>query len=249
MNGDGPLLRYMIGRVLRRRRLAQSRTLREVAAAAGVSLPYLSEVERGRKEVSSEILASICRALGLSLADLLAEVHGELVRSQPRAIAAQHRDIRMVTSRSGHRVRLSSRAPGNTVVLSTRPAGRLAIGSGLVGTLATRSGRNVGIAMPSGLAIGLAATSVPFGLTVGLAATSVPSGLVAGPAVESVSAGESVAMPAEPAVSTVPAGGLATVSELVSRRPLRGSAQGRSACGRNSGYPPVERRMLAAVPG
>lgn len=189
MNGDGPLLRYMIGRVLRRRRLAQSRTLREVAAAAGVSLPYLSEVERGRKEVSSEILASICRALGLSLADLLAEVHAELVRAQPRATAATaataatHRDVRMVTSRSGHRVRLSGQAPGSTVVLSTRRAYQLTLASGLVGDLST------------------------------------------------------------------PAGGLAAVSELVSEPVPAGSAQGRSACGRNAGYQPVERRMLAALPG
>jgi transcriptional regulator with XRE-family HTH domain len=77
------LLRRVIGSVLRRIRLRQGRTLREVAEAAGVSLPYLSEVERGRKEASSEVLAAICRALGLRLADLLDEVRDELARSEP----------------------------------------------------------------------------------------------------------------------------------------------------------------------
>jgi transcriptional regulator with XRE-family HTH domain len=67
-------LREAVGEALRRRRQAQGRTLREVAAAAGVSLTYLSEVERGRKEASSEVLEAICSALDLILADLLYEV-------------------------------------------------------------------------------------------------------------------------------------------------------------------------------
>jgi transcriptional regulator with XRE-family HTH domain len=67
-------LREAVGDALRRRRQAQGRTLREVAAAAGVSLTYLSEVERGRKEASSEVLEAVCSALGLVLADLLFEV-------------------------------------------------------------------------------------------------------------------------------------------------------------------------------
>lgn len=78
-----PLLRRVIGAVLRRVRLRQRRTLREVAQQAGVSLAYLSEIERGRKEASSEVLAAICRALGLRLADLMAQVHEELVRLEP----------------------------------------------------------------------------------------------------------------------------------------------------------------------
>ncbi|WP_261570039.1 helix-turn-helix domain-containing protein, partial [Frankia gtarii] len=78
-----PLLRGLIGRALRRRRLAQQRTLRDVAAAALVSMPYLSEIERGRKEASSEILAAICRALGVRLTDLLDEVRLELARIEP----------------------------------------------------------------------------------------------------------------------------------------------------------------------
>lgn len=74
------LLRRVIGGVLRRLRVRQGRTLREVAAAAGVSMPYLSEVERGRKEASSEVLAAICRALGIRLSDLLGEARDDLRR-------------------------------------------------------------------------------------------------------------------------------------------------------------------------
>jgi transcriptional regulator with XRE-family HTH domain len=81
------LLRTAIGTVLRRLRLAQGRTLQDVADAAGVSMAYLSEVERGRKEVSSELLAVICRALGIALPDLLDEVRSELLRSAPRVVA------------------------------------------------------------------------------------------------------------------------------------------------------------------
>jgi transcriptional regulator with XRE-family HTH domain len=68
------LLREAIGERLRRARTGQRRTLRDVSRAAKVSLGYLSEVERGRKEASSELLAAICAALALPLADLLREV-------------------------------------------------------------------------------------------------------------------------------------------------------------------------------
>lgn len=76
---DDPLLRDLIGGVLRRARLEQGRTLREVAETAQVSLPYLSEIERGRKEPSSEVLAAVYRALGLQLIDLVGDVRAELV--------------------------------------------------------------------------------------------------------------------------------------------------------------------------
>ena len=66
------LLRHVIGAALRRIRLDDGRTLREVALTANISMPYLSEIERGRKEPSSEILAGICAALGLTLVDLTA---------------------------------------------------------------------------------------------------------------------------------------------------------------------------------
>ena len=68
------LLRKVIGDVLRARRLAQHRTLREVSTAANVSLGYLSEIERGHKEASSELLGSICEALGTGLSDVLSDV-------------------------------------------------------------------------------------------------------------------------------------------------------------------------------
>lgn len=68
------LLRHLVGDALRRLRLRQGRTLREVSAAARVSLGYLSEVERGQKEASSELLASICGALGAPLSQVLREV-------------------------------------------------------------------------------------------------------------------------------------------------------------------------------
>lgn len=72
------LLREALGDSLRRARVSQSRTLREVSSLARVSLGYLSEVERGRKEASSELLASICDALDVELADLLFDVSESL---------------------------------------------------------------------------------------------------------------------------------------------------------------------------
>jgi len=75
-----PLWRDVVGDVLRRERLAQERTLKDVADAARISMPYLSELERGRKEASSEVLAAAAHALGLGLADLLALAHGRLAR-------------------------------------------------------------------------------------------------------------------------------------------------------------------------
>ncbi|MFE4977233.1 helix-turn-helix domain-containing protein [Kitasatospora sp. NPDC056651] len=75
-----PLWRDVVGAVLRRERLAQERTLKEVAEAARISMPYLSELERGRKEASSEVLAAAARALGLGLADLLSLAQADLAR-------------------------------------------------------------------------------------------------------------------------------------------------------------------------
>jgi len=68
------LLRHLLGDVLRRLRLRQGRTLREVSASARVSLGYLSEVERGQKEASSELLSAICTALETPLSQVLREV-------------------------------------------------------------------------------------------------------------------------------------------------------------------------------
>jgi transcriptional regulator with XRE-family HTH domain len=67
------LLREVIGDVLRRARIEQGRTLREVSDEARVSLGYLSEVERGRKEASSELLGAICGALDVPLSRVLTD--------------------------------------------------------------------------------------------------------------------------------------------------------------------------------
>ncbi|GAB4584741.1 helix-turn-helix domain-containing protein [Nocardia sp. IFM 10818] len=82
------LLREAIGESLRRARVAQSRTLREVSTSARVSLGYLSEVERGRKEASSELLAAICQALDLPLAQVLFDV-GSAMAEADKAAAKQ----------------------------------------------------------------------------------------------------------------------------------------------------------------
>ena len=76
------LLRRLLGDELRRQRQRQSRTLREVSGAARVSLGYLSEVERGQKEASSELLASICTALEVPMSVLLRGVSAELALAE-----------------------------------------------------------------------------------------------------------------------------------------------------------------------
>lgn len=71
-------MRTALGRRLRSHRERQRRTLRDVSGSARVSLGYLSEIERGQKEASSELLSSICDALDLELADLLSETSDDL---------------------------------------------------------------------------------------------------------------------------------------------------------------------------
>ena len=73
------MLRDVIGDVLRRARTSQGRTLREVSHSARVSLGYLSEVERGRKEASSELLSAICTALDVPLSRVLTDAASEMV--------------------------------------------------------------------------------------------------------------------------------------------------------------------------
>ncbi|PRY42514.1 helix-turn-helix domain-containing protein [Umezawaea tangerina] len=77
------LLREAIGDRLRHARTTQRRTLREVSRTARVSLGYLSEVERGRKEASSELLAAICEALDLPLSELLNRVASDMGALEP----------------------------------------------------------------------------------------------------------------------------------------------------------------------
>lgn len=74
------LLRRVIGDALRARRQGQHRTLREISTEANVSLGYLSEIERGQKEASSELLAAICGALGSRLSEVLQEASDHLAQ-------------------------------------------------------------------------------------------------------------------------------------------------------------------------
>ena len=76
------VLRHEIGEVLRDVRQRQGRTLREVSQSARVSLGYLSEVERGQKEASSELLASICTALDVPMSQMLREVADRLAEAE-----------------------------------------------------------------------------------------------------------------------------------------------------------------------
>lgn len=92
------LLREVIGDVLRRARTSQGRTLREVSNSARVSLGYLSEVERGRKEASSELLSAICTALDVPLSQVLSDAGAEMacqedvarVAALPRKVVVPH---------------------------------------------------------------------------------------------------------------------------------------------------------------
>ncbi|ADL45063.1 helix-turn-helix transcriptional regulator [Micromonospora aurantiaca] len=135
------LLRRVIGDALRARRQGQHRTLREVSSAANVSLGYLSEIERGQKEPSSELLAAICDALGARLSELLREVSdtvalaeqmpGVLVpvtdeRVEPAPVGpsavrkATNRGVRQVTSDGGVAVQVRQDSPLKATLRSTR---------------------------------------------------------------------------------------------------------------------------------
>ena len=77
-----PLWREVLGQRLRTLRLDQQETLAETAGRAGISPQYLSEIERGRKEPSSEMIAALAGALGTSLTVLTEQVAGDLRRQQ-----------------------------------------------------------------------------------------------------------------------------------------------------------------------
>src|SRR5436305_4898209 len=121
------LFRRLLGDVLRRHRQRQSRTLRDVAAAARISLGYLSEVERGRKEASSELLASLCEALGVSLADILSEVSADLGRLERGALGPVgfvRRDVASVppAAAASRAVATLTRVPVEPDVATSTPA-------------------------------------------------------------------------------------------------------------------------------
>jgi len=71
---QGLLMRDLLGRTLREVRVASGLTLRDVSSSARVSLGYLSEIERGQKEASSELVAAVCAALSVPLGDVLRSV-------------------------------------------------------------------------------------------------------------------------------------------------------------------------------
>jgi transcriptional regulator with XRE-family HTH domain len=106
-----PLLRALVGDVLRRNRLRQRRTLADVARDARVSMPYLSEVERGRKEASSEILAAVCDALRIELSDLLAEVGRDLAHDRAQV-------VRLEAARRRYSIAPPTRRSGDVVLLA-----------------------------------------------------------------------------------------------------------------------------------
>ena len=78
------LFRRLLGEVLRSRRVRQGRTLRQVSADARVSLGYISEIERGQKEASSELLAALCSALDAPLSEILSEVSDAVALEEAR---------------------------------------------------------------------------------------------------------------------------------------------------------------------
>src|SRR3954463_4600145 len=95
------LFRRLLGDVLRERRLEQGLTLRQVSAGARVSLGYISEIERGQKEASSELLASLCSALDVPLSDVLRDVSDAvaleeaalLIEATPIKVGNRSRDV------------------------------------------------------------------------------------------------------------------------------------------------------------
>ncbi len=121
-----PLLRTLMGEVLRRTRKAQARTLQDVATQARISIAYLSEVERGRKEASSEVLVAVCRALDIRLVDLLARSTSQLLAvdlatdlgARRRRAAAVAVTLASSTSLAPDTTRTSATGPTGVVRLS-----------------------------------------------------------------------------------------------------------------------------------
>ncbi len=120
------LLREAIGDSLRRTRMSQSRTLREVSNRARVSLGYLSEVERGRKEASSELLAAICDALAVPMSDVLSDVSETMADASERAKATEPARDRSAaaTNRAAAALSPSTRIAEDTRIVIPGPTGR-----------------------------------------------------------------------------------------------------------------------------
>ncbi|MGH3301702.1 MAG: helix-turn-helix domain-containing protein [Streptosporangiaceae bacterium] len=155
-----PLLRTMVGDVLRRTRLEQHRTLADVASSARISMQYLSELERGRKEASSEILAALCGALRLDLSELLAAVGRDLLDQRAR----RSRLVRIDGYRDGDQ-RPRTAAPAldapsepadSSATVSSATVSSATVGPATVGP-ATVSPATVSAAAVGPAAVGLAA--------------------------------------------------------------------------------------------
>jgi len=125
------LLRRLLGDVLRRQRQRQGRTLREVSAAARVSLGYLSEVERGQKEASSELLSAICDALDVRMSEVMREVSDELSLAELAAAATVPEPVRQQVVREPVRA-----------VLEPVPVGVPAVPGDRMSSLAKTAGAN-----------------------------------------------------------------------------------------------------------
>ncbi|GAB3230194.1 hypothetical protein GCM10027447_24350 [Glycomyces halotolerans] len=125
------LMRELLGETLRRRRRAQKRTLRDVSKQANVSLGYLSEIERGHKEPSSELLASVCGALRVRLSEVLAEVSREvaahekqhdsaLAQSRPVAVLPLPREKEQTEEQSRRRRHAATVPPASIAQVRSR---------------------------------------------------------------------------------------------------------------------------------
>lgn len=165
------LIRRLLGDVLRRKRQDEGRTLRQLAAEARISPGYLSEIERGQKEPSSELLAAICDALQARLSDVLREVSIELAAAELAAqleserIAAPVPPARVGAAASGTAVKsmpLAKPVGRGAVRPGARPAARPVTrrvppaGVGAVGAGSVNGGQNlaVGQVPAPGLAMG-----------------------------------------------------------------------------------------------
>ncbi|MCY0946904.1 MULTISPECIES: helix-turn-helix domain-containing protein [Streptomyces] len=116
------LLRRLLGDVLRRQRQRQGRTLREVSSSARVSLGYLSEVERGQKEASSELLSAICDALDVRMSELMREVSDELSLAELAQSAAASEPVKVPVRPMLNSVSMTSVTAGPERVTIKAPA-------------------------------------------------------------------------------------------------------------------------------
>src|SRR5258708_35564745 len=137
------LLRHLLGDALRRVRLRQSRTLREVSASARVSLGYLSEVDGGEKEASSELLAAICSALGAPLSQVRREVSDNFALAELQSEPVFADVIEPPIEVTGVSHGAGSAADGDSGERESRvPAGASQLGAGQLGAAAhIRAGR------------------------------------------------------------------------------------------------------------